>query len=43
MISSAGVIGLQRSDPHAAFYSAEAAQAGFVEIQSKRLRPQGSG
>jgi NAD(P)-dependent dehydrogenase (short-subunit alcohol dehydrogenase family) len=42
MISSAGVIGHQSSDAHAAFCSAKAAQAGFVDILPKRLRPHGS-
>jgi NAD(P)-dependent dehydrogenase (short-subunit alcohol dehydrogenase family) len=41
MISSAGIVGHHRSDAHAAFYSAKAAQAGFTEILSKRLRPRG--
>ncbi|MEV5496516.1 SDR family oxidoreductase [Nonomuraea fuscirosea] len=41
MISTAGLPGHARSTAHAAFYSAKNAQAGFTEILSKRLRPQG--
>ncbi|MGW5254384.1 SDR family oxidoreductase [Streptomyces sp. NPDC004012] len=41
MISAAGLPGHQRSDAHAAFHAAKSAQAGFAEILSKRLRPQG--
>ena len=36
-----GPKGYQRSDAHDAFYAAKSAQAGFAEILSKRLRPQG--
>ncbi|MFF4761089.1 SDR family oxidoreductase [Streptomyces sp. NPDC001292] len=41
MVSACGTPGHHRSDAHAAFYAAKSAQAGFVEILSKRLRPQG--
>ncbi|MFC9975588.1 SDR family oxidoreductase [Spirillospora sp. NPDC127200] len=41
MISTAGLAGHGRSNAHEAFYSAKNAQAGFTEILSKRLRPQG--
>jgi NAD(P)-dependent dehydrogenase (short-subunit alcohol dehydrogenase family) len=41
MISTAGLPGHHRSEAHDAFYSAKNAQAGFTEILSKRLRPQG--
>jgi NAD(P)-dependent dehydrogenase (short-subunit alcohol dehydrogenase family) len=41
MISSAGILGHARSHAHDAFYAAKAAQAGFTEILSKRLRPHG--
>ncbi|KAB2350054.1 SDR family oxidoreductase [Actinomadura rudentiformis] len=41
MISTAGLAGHSRSNAHDAFYSAKNAQAGFTEILSKRLRPQG--
>ncbi|MEU9283829.1 SDR family oxidoreductase [Streptomyces sp. NPDC048275] len=41
MISTAGVPGHHRSDAHAAFYAAKSAQAGFADILSKRLRPEG--
>ncbi|MFC4009961.1 SDR family oxidoreductase [Nonomuraea purpurea] len=41
MISTAGLPGHARSTAHDAFYSAKNAQAGFTEILSKRLRPQG--
>jgi NAD(P)-dependent dehydrogenase (short-subunit alcohol dehydrogenase family) len=41
MISTAGLPGHGRSEAHDAFYSAKNAQAGFTEILSKRLRPQG--
>ncbi|MFC8590300.1 SDR family oxidoreductase [Streptomyces atroolivaceus] len=41
MVSACGTAGHDRSDAHAAFYAAKSAQAGFAEILSKRLRPQG--
>ncbi|MEW2489055.1 SDR family oxidoreductase [Streptomyces sp. NPDC048411] len=41
MVSACGTSGHQRSDAHDAFYAAKSAQAGFTEILSKRLRPQG--
>ncbi|MFJ1550724.1 SDR family oxidoreductase [Streptomyces sp. NPDC088246] len=41
MVSACGTAGHHRSDAHAAFYAAKSAQAGFTEILSKRLRPQG--
>ncbi|MFE1308464.1 SDR family oxidoreductase [Streptomyces sp. NPDC058755] len=41
MISAAGVPGHHRSDAHSAFYAAKSAQAGFADILSKRLRPEG--
>lgn len=41
MISACGTAGHHRSDAHDAFYAAKSAQAGFTEILSKRLRPQG--
>lgn len=41
MISSAGVPGHVSSGAHEAFYAAKAAQAGFTEILSKRLRARG--
>ncbi|MCX4831873.1 SDR family oxidoreductase [Streptomyces sp. NBC_01016] len=41
MISACGTAGHHRSDAHDAFYAAKSAQAGFAEILSKRLRPQG--
>ncbi len=41
MVSACGTPGHHRSDAHDAFYAAKSAQAGFVEILSKRLRPQG--
>ncbi|CAL9356354.1 SDR family oxidoreductase [Streptomyces sp. enrichment culture] len=41
MVSAAGAPGHHRSDAHDAFYAAKSAQAGFTEILSKRLRPQG--
>nr|WTB31386.1 SDR family oxidoreductase [Streptomyces sp. NBC_00830] len=41
MVSACGAAGHQRSDAHDAFYAAKSAQAGFAEILSKRLRPQG--
>ncbi|MFF2081344.1 SDR family oxidoreductase [Kitasatospora sp. NPDC058162] len=41
MVSTCGTAGHHRSDAHDAFYAAKSAQAGFVDILSKRLRPQG--
>ncbi|MFM9555629.1 MULTISPECIES: SDR family oxidoreductase [Streptomyces] len=41
MVSACGTPGHHRSDAHDAFYAAKSAQAGFAEILSKRLRPQG--
>ncbi|SEG92254.1 NADP-dependent 3-hydroxy acid dehydrogenase YdfG [Actinacidiphila yanglinensis] len=41
MISACGTAGHHRSDAHDAFYAAKSAQAGFAEILSRRLRPQG--
>lgn len=41
MASACGTPGHHRSDAHDAFYAAKSAQAGFAEILSKRLRPQG--
>lgn len=41
MVSACGTAGHHRSDAHDAFYAAKSAQAGFTEILSKRLRPQG--
>jgi len=41
MVSSCGEYGHRRSEAHAAFYAAKSAQAGFTEILSKRLRPEG--
>ncbi|MEU5654264.1 SDR family oxidoreductase [Streptomyces sp. NPDC047737] len=41
MVSACGTAGHQRSDAHDSFYAAKSAQAGFAEILSKRLRPQG--
>ncbi|MFG2526503.1 SDR family oxidoreductase [Streptomyces sp. NPDC048516] len=41
MVSACGTPGHHRSDAHDAFYAAKSAQAGFTEILSKRLRPQG--
>ncbi|ONK09772.1 SDR family NAD(P)-dependent oxidoreductase [Streptomyces sp. MP131-18] len=41
MVSACGTAGHQRSDAHDAFYAAKSAQAGFTEILSRRLRPQG--
>ncbi|CDR17664.1 SDR family oxidoreductase [Streptomyces iranensis] len=41
MVSACGTAGHHRSDAHDAFYAAKSAQAGFAEILSKRLRPQG--
>ena len=42
MVSACGTAGHHRSDAHDAFYAAKSAQAGFAEILSKRLRPQGA-
>lgn len=41
MVSACGTAGHHRSAAHDAFYAAKSAQAGFAEILSKRLRPQG--
>ncbi|MFD3523962.1 SDR family oxidoreductase [Streptomyces sp. NPDC058653] len=41
MVSACGTPGHHRSDAHDAFYAAKSAQAGFTEILSRRLRPQG--
>ena len=41
MVSACGTAGHHRSDAHDAFYAAKSAQAGFTEILSTRLRPQG--
>lgn len=41
MVSACAAAGHHRSDAHDAFYAAKSAQAGFAEILSKRLRPQG--
>jgi Dehydrogenases with different specificities (related to short-chain alcohol dehydrogenases) len=41
MISACGTPGHHRSDAHDSFYAAKSAQAGFTDILSKRLRPQG--
>jgi NAD(P)-dependent dehydrogenase (short-subunit alcohol dehydrogenase family) len=41
MVSGCGEYGNHRSAAHEAFYAAKAAQAGFTEVLSKRLRPQG--
>ncbi|NJQ05109.1 SDR family oxidoreductase [Streptomyces lonarensis] len=41
MVSTCGTAGHHRSEAHDAFYAAKSAQAGFSEILSKRLRPQG--
>ncbi|MFD5461750.1 SDR family oxidoreductase [Kitasatospora sp. NPDC127059] len=41
MVSACGTAGHHRSEAHDAFYAAKSAQAGFVDILSKRLRPQG--
>ncbi|KQV18848.1 MULTISPECIES: SDR family oxidoreductase [unclassified Kitasatospora] len=41
MVSTCGSPGHHRSNAHDAFYAAKHAQAGFTEILSKRLRPQG--
>ncbi|WP_427886588.1 SDR family NAD(P)-dependent oxidoreductase [Kribbella sp. GL6] len=41
LISAAGEVGQHRSDAHGAFYAAKHAQAGYAEILSERLRPEG--
>ncbi|NJQ04661.1 SDR family oxidoreductase [Streptomyces lonarensis] len=41
MVSVCGVPGNHRSEAHAAFYAAKSAQAGFLDVLSKRLRPRG--
>jgi len=41
LISAAGETGRHRSDAHPAFYAAKHAQAGYAEILSERLRPEG--
>ncbi|MEV6124444.1 SDR family oxidoreductase [Streptomyces sp. NPDC052077] len=41
MVSACGTANHHRSEAHDAFYAAKSAQAGFVEILSKRLRPRG--
>ncbi|MFC3491146.1 SDR family oxidoreductase [Glycomyces rhizosphaerae] len=41
MVSGCGEYGNHRSEAHEGFYAAKAAQAGFTEVLSKRLRPQG--
>jgi NAD(P)-dependent dehydrogenase (short-subunit alcohol dehydrogenase family) len=41
MVSGCGEYGNHRSAAHEAFYAAKSAQAGFTEVLSKRLRPQG--
>jgi len=41
MVSGCGEYGNHRSAAHEAFYAAKAAQAGFTEVLSKRLRPSG--
>ncbi|MFK4083819.1 SDR family oxidoreductase [Kribbella sp. NPDC020789] len=41
LISAAGENGQHRSSAHAAFYAAKHAQAGYAEILSERLRPEG--
>jgi len=41
LISAAGENGQHRSAAHAAFYAAKHAQAGYAEILSERLRPEG--
>ncbi|MFE7458763.1 SDR family oxidoreductase [Streptomyces sp. NPDC057554] len=41
MVSVCGVPGNHRSEAHAAFYAAKSAQAGFLDVLSARLRPQG--
>ncbi|MGC5050950.1 SDR family NAD(P)-dependent oxidoreductase [Micromonospora sp. DT48] len=41
MISACGEVGHRRSGAHPAFYAAKHAHAGFAEILSHRLRPEG--
>ena len=41
LISAAGEVGQHRSDAHVAYYAAKHAQAGYAEILSERLRPEG--
>ncbi len=41
LVSACGEPGHHRSPAHEAFYAAKSAQAGFLEILSRRLRPQG--
>ncbi|MGC4936365.1 SDR family NAD(P)-dependent oxidoreductase [Kribbella sp. DT2] len=41
LISAAGEPGQHRSSAHPAFYAAKHAQAGYAEILSARLRPEG--
>ncbi|AOT60660.1 MULTISPECIES: SDR family oxidoreductase [Streptomyces] len=41
MVSVCGVPGAHRSSAHGAFYAAKHAQAGFADVLSKRLRPEG--
>ncbi|MFJ9518460.1 SDR family oxidoreductase [Kitasatospora sp. NPDC101801] len=41
LVSSAAETGNHRSQAHPAFYAAKAAQAGFADILSHRLRPEG--
>ncbi|GAA1590321.1 SDR family NAD(P)-dependent oxidoreductase [Kribbella hippodromi] len=41
LISAAGEPGHHRSEAHPAFYAAKHAQAGYAEILSARLRPEG--
>jgi len=41
LISAAGEVGHHRSHAHPAFYAAKHAQAGYAEILSERLRPDG--
>ena len=41
MVSVCGEHGFDGSTAHDAFYAAKSAQAGFAEILSKRLRPEG--
>ncbi|MFG2690892.1 SDR family oxidoreductase [Streptomyces sp. NPDC048405] len=41
MVSACGTPGHHRSQAHDAFYAAKSAQAGFTDILSRRLRPQG--
>ncbi|THV24258.1 SDR family oxidoreductase [Glycomyces paridis] len=41
VVSGCGEYGNHRSAAHEAFYAAKSAQAGFAEVLSKRLRPEG--